>query len=104
MAQVARTPEGQAARSAQPDIDYHLDYQFRAWRSVPEYAEWWPDMDVVDKEVFHLEWVGITESRLADLRQWAEEGRLSLAQRARYDELLQLVAKYRPVVDGLLET
>ena len=56
MAQVAR----------RPDIEYHLDYQFNAWRSIPDYADWWPDVDVVDKEVFHLEWLGIYEIRLRE--------------------------------------
>src|SRR5690242_15755267 len=58
MAQVAHSTK------LQPDVDYHLDYQFQAWESVPEYAAWWPDMDGTQREAFHLEWVGITESRL----------------------------------------
>ncbi len=52
----------------QPNIDSRLDYQFQAWESVPEYVEWWPEMDASQKEVFHLEWVGITESRLDELQ------------------------------------
>jgi hypothetical protein len=78
VAQVAR------GRRIDPDIDYHLDYQFRAWASIPEYAEWWPTLDLVDKEVFHLEWTGITESRLKELAQWAEQGALTSAQSVRY--------------------
>jgi hypothetical protein len=96
VAQVAR------GRRIDPDIDYHLDYQFRAWASIPEYAEWWPTLDVVDKEVFHLEWTGITESRLKELAQWAEQGALTSAQSVRYQELIELVEKNRPTLERLL--
>ncbi len=96
MAQVARDLQ------AQPDIDYHLDYQFGAWESVSEYAEWWPEMDVTQKEVFHLEWVGITESRLAELQRWAEQSRFTPTQRGRYEQLLKLVAQHRPTLQALL--
>lgn len=96
MAQVAREPRSRT------DIDYHLDYQFRSWQSVPEYAEWWPGMDATEQEMFHLEWVGITESRLAELRRWAAQGVLTPAQRERYDELLRLVERHRPILARLL--
>lgn len=86
----------------QPDVDYHLDYQFRAWQGIPEYAEWWLEMDGTEKEVFHLEWIGITESRLDQLQQWAEQGLLTPAQCERYDQLLELVAQHRPTVEALL--
>ncbi len=96
MAQVAHPTE------LQPDIDYHLDYQFRAWRSIPEYAEWWTDMDGIEKEVFHLEWMDITEYRLSELQRWAKQGMLTPEQRVRYDDLTKLVAQHRPVVDAML--
>ncbi|MBA2447415.1 MAG: hypothetical protein H0V51_05250 [Chloroflexi bacterium] len=96
MAQVARDLR------RQPDVDYHLDYQFRAWGSIPEYTDRWPEMDAIDKEVFHLEWVGITESRLEQLQRWAEQGLLTPTQRDHYDELQQLVAQHRPAAEALL--
>ena len=96
MAQVARDPR------LESDIDYHLEYQFHQWNNIPDVAEHWAEMDAIDQEVFHLEWVGITESRLTMLGQWAEQGLLTPAQRARYDELLQLVARCRPLLDDLL--
>jgi hypothetical protein len=94
----------QVARSSwpHPDIDYYLDYQFSKWDSVPEYAEWWPSMEPVDREVFHLEWAGITESRLQDLQQWAEQGSFTAEQQARYERLLALVAERRPTIERLL--
>ena len=96
MAQVARDPGLEA------DIDYHLEYQFHQWNDIPDLAEHWAELDAIDQEVFHLEWVGITESRLTLLEQWAEQDLFTPAQRARYDELLQLVARCRPLLDRLL--
>ncbi len=89
--------------TVQSKIDYHLDYQFQAWESVPEYVEWWSGMDASQKEAFHLEWVGITESRLGDLQRWAGLKEFTTAQYARYEELLKLVARHRPLVDRLLQ-
>ena len=43
------------------------------WEGIPEYAERWAEMDVIDKEVFHLEWVGIIESRLRELQRWVAQ-------------------------------
>ena len=95
MAQVARDPR------LESDIDYHLEYQFHQWDNLPDIAEHWTEMDAIDREVFQLEWVGITESRLTLLEQWAEQDLLTPAQRARYDELLRLVARCRPLLDNL---
>lgn len=95
MAQVAED------KRAGPDIDYHLDYQFNAWRSVAEYAEWWPALDAVDKEVVQLEWEGITESRLRLVEQWAADDRLTPTQRSRYDHLRRLIEEHRPILARL---
>jgi len=96
MAQVARDLH------SQPDVDYYLDHQFRAWAGVPEQAEWWADLDPSQREVFLLEWLGITESRLDQLRQWFEQGLLTPEQHGRYRQLLDLVARHRPTVEALL--
>lgn len=96
MAQVAHST------ARQPNIDYYLDYQFQAWESISEYVEWWPEMDGTQREVFHLEWVGITESRLHQLQRWVEQGLLTDSQYARYEELQQRIAQFRPLIERLL--
>ncbi len=98
MAQVAR------GLDQQPDVDYHLDYQFRSWESVPEYTEWWSDMDASQREAFHLEWMGITEDRLRQLREWSDQGVLTPSQQSRYEDLMRLVAEQRPGLEALLRT
>jgi hypothetical protein len=88
-------------RQLQPDIDYHLDYQFAAWNSLAEYVGRWPEIEDIDREVIQLEWQGITESRLADLRRWDEEGYFTPAQQARLRQLLALVGEMRPALEAL---
>jgi hypothetical protein len=77
-------------------------YQLQQWNTIPNIVEHWAEMDAIDREVFQLAWMGITESRLARLEQWAEQDLLTPAQRARYDDLLRLVARSRPPLDHLL--
>lgn len=88
-------------RQTQPDIDYHLDYQFSAWEGLAEYVDHWSELDELDREVFQLEWEGITESRLRTLEQWADEGSLAPDQQTRLRELLSLVVKSRPALKKL---
>ncbi len=85
--------------TVQSKIDCHLDYQFQAWESVPEYVGWWPGIDTSQKEALYLEWVGITESRFGDVQRWAEMKEFTTAQYARYEEVLKLVARHHPLVD-----
>ena len=70
-------------------IDPYLDYLFREWE----------DHDRLD---FVVEWP-IREDRLHQLREWAAQGLFTPEQQARYDELLQLIACHRPLLDRLLD-
>src|SRR5690242_14903921 len=83
-------------------IDHHLDYERQAWKSVPDYASQWAEMEALDKEAFHLHWRGVAESYLRELDQWANEGRLSAAQAARYRQLREFVTRYRSTVEAML--
>lgn len=98
MAQVAPGTE------QQPDIDDDLNYQFRAWESVPEHMMWWPELDPAQRETFHLEWVGITEARLRELCRLADAGRLTPMQLERYAALTELIGQRREMLARLLAT
>jgi hypothetical protein len=50
---------------------------------------------------FIFNW-GVPADRLAQLHEWAQQGLLTPAQRARYEELLKLVDTHRPTLERLL--
>lgn len=86
--------------TSQQRIDPYLDYLFREWESVPQLAEEWEGWEDHDRLDFFVEWP-IREDHLHQLRDWNERGLLTLAQRGRYEELLGLIARHRPVLEGL---
>lgn len=86
----------------QTTIDHYLDYLIRTWESVPIDAREWDDWDDLSQLTYDLDW-GVPNDRLAQLRQFAEQGVLTSAQRARYEDLLKLVDRYRPVLAEMLE-
>jgi hypothetical protein len=85
-----------------PQIERALDYQWGHWSDLTWWFERWPAMDAVEKEVFEVEWSGITEYRLAELGRWSEEGLLTPQQSTRYGELTQLVNDRRPALLAML--
>jgi hypothetical protein len=89
-------------QEAASEVDRLIDNQLRAWRSVPEYAADWNDMDAADREEFHLEWVGLTEVALRQLRQLVQETPLTPRQAQRFQELEDVIAAERPTVARLL--
>jgi hypothetical protein len=100
MAQVSELPT--AEDHLQSRIDHYLDYELSAWRSVPEYASQWSEMDAADRETFHLHWRGVTEAYLDALERWANAGQLNAAQLAEYGQLHELIAQNRPAIEALL--
>lgn len=82
-------------------IEDYLDYLLRTWQGIPELADEWPEWDEYSRFVFALDW-GVPEDRLGQLNQWAAEGLFTPAQRTRYDELLRLVERNRPILNDLL--
>ena len=80
-------------------IDEWLDYLFAAWDELASVESAWPEMDPLDREVFHLEWFAIKEPRLEDVERWARTGSLSAPQRERFRRLESLVSRYRPFLD-----
>ena len=104
MAQVSQAEQPPAAEDGwlSTKIDHYLDYELRAWRSVPEYAARWPEMEALDQETFHLHWKGVTEGYLRELEGYASEHRLSAQQLARYGQLRALIARHRLTLEALL--
>lgn len=85
---------------SEESADYYLAYLEDEWNTVPEYAEWWPELDAVEKEVIQMEWA-IPQGRLAEVRDWSEKGLLSPEQQARYEALLKLIEQHRPTLERL---
>ncbi len=94
MAKVAPNPQ------LQDTIDHYLDYLIGTWNGIPEVAAEWDDWDDLSQLTYVVNW-GVPEDRLHELRGWAEQGLLTPAQRTRYEELLGLEARYRPLVAAL---
>lgn len=88
-------------QNRKPDIDSLLNYQFDAWRRVPTYARDWNRLDDFEREVFHLEWTGVTESRLRELDRFLKQGIFTSPQRARYEELSRLITQMRPILETM---
>jgi len=83
-------------------IDHYLHYLLREWEGIPALAAEWGDWDEDSRLVFDVNW-GVPADRLYQLQRRAEQGLLAPEQRARYDELLQLVERHRPLLEELLK-
>ncbi len=90
------------ARDAIADIDLLLGTLLAEWRDVAELAEEPTPLDPADQELYQLEWT-LTEERLKQLRGHAQVALLTPAQQRRYDELEQLIARYRPTLETLFQ-
>ena len=97
MAQLTKTSE------TQEHTDYLIDYLARAWSNIPDIERNWSMLDAVEKEVFQHEWVGITEVRLEQLVDLSRRESLTEEQRSRFEQVMEVVAQHRPVVDYLFE-
>ena len=95
MAQVAADPH------LRTKIDEYLDYVIRAWRGIPDVAAQWDQWDDISQLTFVVDW-GVPSDRLHQLHRWAEQGCLTPAQRAQYEELLRLVAQHHATLERLL--
>ncbi|HEY7066308.1 MAG TPA: hypothetical protein VII06_32850 [Chloroflexota bacterium] len=94
MAQVAREV------TLQRRIDHYLDYLCDQWDGIPAVASEWQEWEDESRQTFLANWA-VPRDRLHSLKQWAEQGLLSTAQRARYDVLLELVERQRPTLERL---
>ena len=91
----------QVTRNVEAHVDYLLDYLLSRWQEIPVIADEWRTWDAVQKEVFDLEW-GLKEERLDELESYANGGKLTAEQVARYAKLRDMVAAQRAVLERLL--
>lgn len=89
------------ARSDQETIDRELDRAERSWGRLPEIAtaiDGWPDDEAVD---FLNEW-SLEEDNLHVLGERAARAELTLQQHARYQRVLEIVARNLPIIARLM--
>ncbi|HEX5505658.1 MAG TPA: hypothetical protein VFW96_23775 [Thermomicrobiales bacterium] len=92
---------GASRAEVQDAITDYLDYLLQTWQGVPDTAAEWSEWDEYSRFVFAFDW-DVPEDRLGQLKRWAAQGLFTPAQRARYDELLRLVERNRPILNALL--
>ena len=92
----------QLAAPEQARIDRELDHAIREWGRLPaveaDLAEW-PEDAALD---FVFEW-SLEDERLHRLAVHAQRGELTARQLDRYERLLQLVERHRPIVERLID-
>jgi hypothetical protein len=92
----------EVARDVHTTIDRYLDHLRAEWAAVREIAKTWSQLHQRERADFILDWP-IVEDRLLELREYADAQLLTPSQQSRYDELLDLVAKNRPLLEVLLQ-
>ena len=89
------------ARSSKQHIERDLDRAYREWSRLPEVErtiDAWPDYEAID---YLVQW-GLEEMNLNRLRRYAERGELRPDQQARFEALLPIVERNRPIIDRLI--
>jgi hypothetical protein len=90
------------ARTTPETIDRELARAERSWGRLPEISEAidrWPDDKAED---FLNEW-SLEEDNLSGLRERAARAELTPEQQARYERLLEMVTRYRPIIACLMD-
>ncbi len=92
------------ARRLREDVEWELGRALAAWSELPQIAEEIAGWDEIERIDFVHEWP-LQEMKLERLRGYAGEGDelMTEEQRGRYRELEELVARNRPIIEGLLE-
>lgn len=86
--------------NASERIDSVLDTLFLQWNGLDAIAATWDQYEPLDREVFHLEWSGITGSLMTEIEK--QESELNAAQKQRWQELLELVNAKQPMLRRML--
>ena len=79
-----------------------LEYLYSEWSDIPSLAQEWPHLTKSERRDFIVEWP-IKEDRLFQLRKYVSADLCTPAQRGRYEQLLALIARHRPLLEQLLE-
>jgi hypothetical protein len=83
------------------DVDHLLERARAAWEGLAEVEREIDSWDLIDQIVYIEEWQ-IQDDRLKLLAQYAQSGQFTEAQHIRYQDLLSLVERNRPIIDRLL--
>jgi hypothetical protein len=79
----------------------YLTYLVDVCAVLPGLAGEWGRWDESSRLTFVVNW-SVPSDRFHQLRQWAEQGLLSPAQRARHEQLLRLMEEHGPLLARLL--
>ncbi len=91
------------ARRLREDGEWELRRALEVWRGLPEVAAEIAGWDEIERIDFVHEWP-LQEMKLERLREYAGDDELMTeGQRLRYGELEELVARNRPIIEGLLD-
>ena len=88
-------------RVTRADVDHELKWAIAAWEELPKVEREIDTWDLIDQLVLTEEWP-IQEDRLRRLAQYAQSIDFTEAQRVRYQELLNLVERNRPIIERIL--
>lgn len=94
MAQVAFNTQAQAHAALL------LDSVYESWTSLPRVAQEIDAWDLLEQIVFIEEWP-LVEERLRIIESYLAEGVLSPEQIARYEKLMPIIARNRPLIEQL---
>ena len=84
-------------------MDHLLKWSVAAWEGLTEVEREIDGWDLIDQIVFIEEWP-LEEERLRRLAQHVRANDLTEAQRVRYEDLLKLVERQRPIIERLQRT
>ncbi|MFL5201554.1 MAG: hypothetical protein ACJ8B9_05610 [Microvirga sp.] len=87
-------------RATHVDIDHLLDRAIAGWEELTEVEQEIDGWDLIDQIVFIEEWP-LEEERLRRLARYAQADDLTEGQRLRYEDLLRLVERQRPIITRL---
>jgi hypothetical protein len=82
-------------------IDMVLEDAAEIWSSLPEVERRLDEMDYFEALPYLEEWA-LQEQRLKRLERHYQEGDMTPQQQRRYEELLKIIERNRPIIERLL--